>query len=133
MNPRQVCSHGKSLDEECLACNVMDRIERRREEDQMSGNMMLQAYMIRIGQQEDRIEQLEAALYHIKRWADAYPLSVFPEPDMAQAAIALKTFGITLDAVSVSAMRHVVQGVGTIAREALAPFTMLNGDEQREE
>jgi hypothetical protein len=99
---------------------MMDRIERRREEDRMSSNIMLQAYLIRIEQQEDRIEQLEAALYRIKQWADAYPLEVFPEPDMVQAAIALKTFGITLDAVSASAMRHVVQGVGRIARLALA-------------
>ena len=45
--------------------------------------------------------------------------SVFPEPNMVQAAIALEAFGITLDAVSASAMRHVVQGVGEIAREAL--------------
>jgi hypothetical protein len=80
---------------------------------------MLQAYLIRIEQQEDRIEQLEAALYRIKQWADAYPLEVFPEPDMDLAATALKTFNITLDAVSASAMRHVIEGAGTIAREAL--------------
>jgi hypothetical protein len=27
------CAHGKSLDEECLACAAMDRIERRKEEE----------------------------------------------------------------------------------------------------
>jgi hypothetical protein len=85
----------------------------------MSGNMMLQAYMIRIEQQEDRIEQLEAALYRIKQWADAYPLEVFPEPDMDLAATALKTFNITLDAVSASAMRHVLKGVIEITTTAL--------------
>lgn len=27
----QVCSHGKSMDEECLACNVLWRIDQRRD------------------------------------------------------------------------------------------------------
>jgi hypothetical protein len=88
----------------------------------MSGNMMLQAYLIRIEQQEDRIEQLEAALYRIKQWADAYPLEVFPEVDSAYLQRANDLFigsGMTLDAVSASNMRHVLEGVGKIAREAL--------------
>ena len=120
MSTYQVCSHGKSLDEECLACNVMDRIERRREKIMDDNGRYVAELNTRINLQEDRIEQLEAALYRIKQWADAYPLEVFPEPDMDLAATALKTFNITLDAVSASAMRHVVQGVGKIARDALA-------------
>jgi hypothetical protein len=31
----------------------------------------------------DRIEQLEAALYRIKQWSEAYPLPVFPAVDDA--------------------------------------------------
>jgi hypothetical protein len=69
---------------------------------------------------EDRIEQLEEALYRIKQWADAYPLTVFPEPDMERAAHALNQYGITIDAVSASVIRHVIEGVGKIAKEALA-------------
>jgi hypothetical protein len=70
----------------------------------------------------DRIEQLEAALYRIKQWADAYPPSVFPPVDEQYAQKAhevLTANGMTLDRLSADAMRHVVQGVGKIAREAL--------------
>ena len=70
---------------------------------------------------EDRIDELEAALYRIVQWADAYPLDIFPEPDLKLAADALKTVGITLDSISAYVARHVVSGVGKIARNALDP------------
>jgi hypothetical protein len=63
---------------------------------------------------------LEDALQRIVQWVDAYPLAVFPEPDFKRAAELLKAGGITLDAVSASCMRHVIEGVGEIARQALA-------------
>jgi hypothetical protein len=65
------------------------------------------------------IAQLQAALAEIERWSHAYPLEVFPEPDLKRAADLLRAGGITLDAVSASAMRHVIEGVGEIARRAL--------------
>lgn len=65
-------------------------------------------------------EGLEEALQRIATWADAYPLSVFPEPDLERAAAVLKAAGMTLDAISASAMRHVITQVGDIARKALA-------------
>ena len=65
------------------------------------------------------IERLREALEGIVRWADAYPLDIFPEPDFKKAHELLKAGGITLDAVSASCMRHVVEGVGKIAKEAL--------------
>lgn len=68
---------------------------------------------------EDRIEQLEEALHHIVQWSEAYPLKVFPEPDWKKAAELLKAGGVTLDAVSAHCMRHVIEGVGKIARAAL--------------
>ena len=67
----------------------------------------------------DREEKLEEALHQIMTWSEAYPLDVFPEPDMAYARTLLARGGITLDAVSAKCMRHVVEGVGEIAREAL--------------
>jgi hypothetical protein len=73
---------------------------------------------------EARNEKLEQALQRIADWADAYPLAVFPEVDdvyLKTAHEALKAAGITLDRLSASAMRHVVQGVGKIARDALTP------------
>ena len=69
----------------------------------------------------DRIEELEYALQQIVQWSEAYPKNIFPEPDWKRAAELLNAGGITLDAVSAHCMRHVVDGVGKIAREALQP------------
>jgi hypothetical protein len=66
-------------------------------------------------------DRLEEALTAIVAWSRAYPLKVFPEPDFAKAAELLKAGGMTLDAISASNMRHVVEGVGKIARAALEP------------
>jgi hypothetical protein len=71
---------------------------------------------------EDRIEQLEQALHRIVAWSEAYPLAVFPEPDEAyyrRAHEVLTANGMTLDRLSAATMRHVVHGVGKIARHAL--------------
>lgn len=69
--------------------------------------------------QEDRADSLEEALQRIVQWADAYPLEVFPEPDWKRVNEVLKAAGLSLDQVSGSNMRHVVTGVGKIARAAL--------------
>jgi hypothetical protein len=53
------------------------------------------------------------------QWSEAYPLSVFPEPDLKRAAELLKAGGMTLDSISADMARHVVKGVGEIARKAL--------------
>jgi hypothetical protein len=63
---------------------------------------------------------MEEALQLIVMWAEAYPLDIFPEPDWQKARALLEAGGMTLDAVSASCMRHVVEGVGEIARKALA-------------
>lgn len=70
---------------------------------------------------EDRIDRFETALHQIVQWSDAYPLKAFPEPDWKRVAELLQAGGITLDAVSASCMRHVIEQVGQIAREALEP------------
>lgn len=73
--------------------------------------------------QQDRIEELEGALQEIVRWSEAYPVKAFPEPtpeQWKQMAELLKGAGMTLDSFSASNMRHVVEGVGKIARDALA-------------
>jgi hypothetical protein len=67
----------------------------------------------------DRAERYEEALQQILQWSEAYPLAIFPEPDWKKAAQLLKAGGMTLDVISASCMRHVVEGVGRIAREAL--------------
>jgi hypothetical protein len=67
----------------------------------------------------DRADKFEEALQRIVQWSEAYPLDIFPEPDWKKAAKLLKAGGMTLDSVSGGCMRHVVEGVGKIAREAL--------------
>jgi hypothetical protein len=67
----------------------------------------------------DREEELTEALQKILRWSEAYPLDIFPEPDWVKATALLSAGGMTIDAISASCMRHVVEGVGKIAREAL--------------
>jgi hypothetical protein len=52
-------------------------------------------------------------------WERAYPLSAFPEPDLAKAAELLKAGGMTLDAVSASNMRHVVSRLAPMIRELI--------------
>lgn len=63
---------------------------------------------------------LRAALEQIESWSRAYPLEAFPKPDLERAAHVLQAAGMTLDAISADAMRHVVEGVGKIARDALS-------------
>ena len=64
-------------------------------------------------------ERLKKALEQLEQWTKAYPLSVFPEPDFVEVRKALKTAGISLDAVSASNMRHVITGVAAILEQAL--------------
>lgn len=65
---------------------------------------------------EERVETLDARLHRIIQWTEAYPLDIFPEPNMKKARALLEAGGMTLDAVSASAMRHVLSGVRDIAR-----------------
>ena len=66
-----------------------------------------------------RIEELESALRRIDTWAKAYPLDVFLKPDLKKAHQVLKAAGMTLDAISADAMRHVLDGVKDIVKQAL--------------
>lgn len=70
--------------------------------------------------QQERIDELTEALQRIVQWSEAYPVDIFPEPDLKKARELLAAGGITLDAVSAHCMRHAVNGVGKIARDALA-------------
>jgi hypothetical protein len=79
----------------------------------------LQAARAHIEAMEQDREKLEEALHRIVAWSEAYPLEIFPEPDLKKARALLAAGGITLDAVSADCMRHVVEGVGKIAKEAL--------------
>lgn len=62
----------------------------------------------------DELEKLQEKMHKIITWINAYPLSVFPEPDFAKAHKVLKQHGMTLDAISASNMRHVLEGIKNI-------------------
>jgi hypothetical protein len=65
------------------------------------------------------IDDLTEALHKIVSWSKAYPLDIFPEPDTKKAHEVLRAHGMTIDSISASAARHVVEGIGKIARSAL--------------
>ena len=67
----------------------------------------------------EKVERYTDVLERIVDWSKAYPIDVFPEPDLKKAHKILKANGMTLDAISASAMRHVVIGVGKMAANAL--------------
>lgn len=67
----------------------------------------------------DRIEELEDALHRIAAWSEAYPTDMFHEPspeELKRAHEVLKANGMGIDAISASAMRRALMGVGEIAR-----------------
>ena len=65
-------------------------------------------------------ERLREELESFVRWAQAYPIDVFSEPDLKRAHELLLAGGMALDAVSASIMRRVVGDIGERARAALA-------------
>lgn len=75
---------------------------------------------------EAKLDRAERAVQDILNWCDAYPLDVFPEPDFKRAAEVLKAAGMTLDAISASNMRHVVNGVRSLAQTALRAIEGLS-------
>lgn len=63
----------------------------------------------------------EDALQKILSWCEAYPLDIFPEPDLKRAHEVLTANGMTLDSLSAHSMRHVLRGVKGIIDAALSP------------
>jgi hypothetical protein len=62
-------------------------------------------------------QRLADIVAQIEAWCEAYPIDAFPEPDMKKAAALLAAGGMTLDAISASNMRHVLDGIRRIIRE----------------
>lgn len=62
----------------------------------------------------ERVDAQGEILHRIKQWSEAYPIDVFPEPNLKNARNALLSAGETLDAVSAYAMRHVVTKIAAM-------------------
>lgn len=71
-------------------------------------------------------ERMKDALQRIANWQKAYPLDVFPEPDMKRAHEILKVAGMTLDAISASNMRHVLSNIKEIVDAGLGVTLLLS-------
>ena len=67
-----------------------------------------------------RIDELENTLQQIKSWCRAYPVKIFPEPDFKKAAKVLKENDMTIDSISASNMRHILEGIQKIITETEA-------------
>jgi len=74
-----------------------------------------------------KLDDAADAFHKLDNWAKAYPLDMFPVPDLEKARKLLMDGGITLDAVSATAMRHVISGVAYIVQEALKKLEDTNG------
>ncbi len=71
--------------------------------------------------QED-VDKLRGALGEIVIWAEAYAPEIWPDysdTDMAKIMLALNGMGYSMDRLSANLARHIVDGVGDIARKAL--------------
>ncbi len=64
-------------------------------------------------------EHCDQLLEHIRGWVEAYPLSIFPEPDFGKAHKVLTENGMTLDAISASNIRHVITQVKEMVDAAI--------------
>lgn len=64
-------------------------------------------------------EHYDDLFANIKNWCEAYPISVFPEPDFKKAHEVLKANGMTLDAISASNMKHVITQVQNMIDAAI--------------
>ena len=64
-------------------------------------------------------EQLMETINLLQNWTKAYPLDMFPEPDLKLARKLLTDGGVSYDALNAYSMRHVINGVGKIIDEAL--------------
>lgn len=67
---------------------------------------MLDTYQLQLDQ--DKIHGIRK---FIDNWLEAYPTDMFPEPDLRQVAKVLKENGLSLDSVSASNMRHVLNRI----------------------
>jgi len=72
-----------------------------------------------IADQRVALELYEDIFIKIENWCKAYPLDVFPEPeDWEEIKHVLQPHGISLDAISASNMRHVVNGIQDLIKPA---------------
>ena len=104
-----------------LADKYSDALRRIKQLEADSGNW--EAAYKTCAKSEDKLieenQRLTEAIEFVDNWCKAYPIKIFPEPDMKKAHQALKEHGMTLDAISTSNMRHVITRVREKFQKAL--------------
>jgi hypothetical protein len=78
--------------------------------------------MTNIYTDDELVEHYREALERIAQWHDAYPEDIFPKPTkewIERAHTILLQHNMTLDRFAADCMRHVAQGMGRIAKDAL--------------
>ena len=65
----------------------------------------------------EQIEGFQDKMYKIRIWIDAYPVKIFPKPDFEKAHKVLTQHGMTLDSITASNMRYVLNGLKKIIDE----------------
>ena len=64
------------------------------------------------------LERLQDKMHKIVTWINAYPVEIFPEPDFERAHEVLTAARMSLNSISASNMRHVLNGIkGIIENE----------------
>ena len=91
--------------------------------DFLTENKALRAALAKANANAERFERgwylRGDALEKLEQWACAYPLNVFPEPDLKLAHEVLVAAGMSLDSISAGAMRHVIEQTVKIVQEGL--------------
>lgn len=73
----------------------------------MTADQYIAELKAEIKAKDEEIESLSKALDNIQRWVEAYPLDIFPKPDLKKARKILKAAGMTLDSISADVMRDI--------------------------
>ncbi|MHC4194283.1 MAG: hypothetical protein ACYSP9_08960, partial [Planctomycetota bacterium] len=97
------------------ACDLIDSLQ----EQLKQARDVAFRWQVRSQESKEQLAARDKALTKIQTWARAYPIDVFEKPNLKKAAEVLKANGMTLDAISADAMRHVLEGVKDIVEQAL--------------
>jgi len=109
----------KEIDRLAMQRDYKDKAIKRLRKKQKNQAKAINFLVAELNAKDEKITKLIDALTRIDIRAKAYPLDNYPKPDLKKAAKVLKEAGMTLDAISADAIRHVLGGIKNIVTEAL--------------
>jgi hypothetical protein len=75
---------------------------------------------------EARMERMRVAVEQFEEWSNAYPESIFPEPDPKKVHEVCLSMGMSIDAISAMVLRLFTKRFGDLARAALADAPVVD-------